>query len=172
MRGEILGFDRDSHTGAISGHDGRRYEFVRLEWRGPGEPSRGEAVDFVPDDPRAIQVYPLGSRLGAETADTAQLVYILYLASLIVPITCIVGVVMAYVNRDDAPDWLRTHYRFQIRTFWLALLYAVIGAVTVVALIGLVILVFALIWWIVRCIKGLQQLSRGLPYPNPESWAW
>ena len=52
-------------------------------------------------------------------AGTAKLVYILYLVSLLIGITAIVGLIIAYVNRDDAPGWLQTHYRFQIRTFWI-----------------------------------------------------
>lgn len=172
MRGDVLGFDRDSNTGAISGHDGRRYEFVRLEWRGSGGPARGDAVDFIPDGPRATQIYPLGARLDLGDTGAANLVYILYLVSLIVPFASIVGIVIAYVNRAEAPEWLQSHYTFQIRTFWLALLYAVIGVLTLVALIGVVILVFAVIWWIVRSVKGLQRLSQGRPYPDPASWMW
>jgi hypothetical protein len=38
MKGNVIGFDPDSNTGAISGHDGRRYDFVRLEWRSPNAP--------------------------------------------------------------------------------------------------------------------------------------
>ena len=59
----------------------------------------------------------------------ANLVYILYLLALVVGITAIIGVVMAYINRNAAPDWLKTHYTFQIRTFWISLLYTVIGVV-------------------------------------------
>jgi uncharacterized membrane protein len=32
-------------------------------------------------------------------------------------ITGVIGVVMAYINKDDAAEWLKTHYQFQIRTF-------------------------------------------------------
>ncbi|MXZ09042.1 MAG: hypothetical protein F4Y79_06295, partial [Gemmatimonadetes bacterium] len=52
------------------------------------------------------------------TSGTAKIVYILYLAELVVGITGLIGVIMAYVNRSDAPEWLASHYRFQIRTFW------------------------------------------------------
>jgi uncharacterized membrane protein len=33
-------------------------------------------------------------------------------------------------------------------------------------------LIFVLIWWIVRCVKGMQAISRGLPYERPASWMW
>ena len=47
MRGNVIAFDRDTNTGAIGGHDGNRYDFVRLEWRSPGVPGRGAVVDFI-----------------------------------------------------------------------------------------------------------------------------
>ena len=46
MRGNIIGFDPDTNTGAISGHDGVRYDFVTQDWRGQGRPRTGDIVDF------------------------------------------------------------------------------------------------------------------------------
>jgi uncharacterized membrane protein len=172
MKGNVLGFDPDTNMGAISGHDGRRYEFVTLEWRGPGRPGRGETVDFVADGMRATQIYPLGGRFNPVEADTANVVYILYLVSLLVGLTSIVGVIMAYVNIGDAPDWVRTHYRFQIRTFWIGLLYGVVGVLTCIIVVGIFWLIFVAVWWIVRCVKGMQAISRGVPYDNPATWIW
>ena len=108
----------------------------------------------------------------ARTGDpgTARIIYILYLVALAVGITGLVGVVMAYVNKDGAPEWLQSHYHFQIRTFWIGLLYNVIGLVTTLVLIGWVILALALVWFIIRCVKGLKSLNNGEAVPNPESW--
>jgi len=94
MKGNVIGFDPDSNIGAISGHDGQRYEFVRLEWRGPNAPSRGAVVDFMPAEGRAMQIYPVGDR--GDRGDPAEgentkLIYILYLVSLIVGLTSIVA---------------------------------------------------------------------------------
>jgi uncharacterized membrane protein len=172
MRGTIIGFDPDSNAGAITGDDGSRYDFVRLDWRGSAQPSRGVAVDFVPDGMQARQVYAVSARYDPGEGDTAKLVYILYLASLIVGITAIVGVIIAYVNRGDAPEWVQTHYRFQIRTFWIGVLYGVISLITIFILIGFLFALFALVWWIVRCAKGLQRQSRGEPYDRPATWLW
>ena len=106
----------------------------------------------------------------AAEGKTANIVYILYLVSLIVGITSIVGVIMAYINRGDASEWVKTHYRFQIRTFWIGLLYAVIGGLTTLIIIGWFILLALLIWLIVRCVKGIKFISQGAPVPNPASW--
>jgi uncharacterized membrane protein YhaH (DUF805 family) len=46
MRGNVIGFDPDTHTGAISGHDGQRYDFATQDWRGSQQPRHGDVVDF------------------------------------------------------------------------------------------------------------------------------
>lgn len=172
MNGNVLGFDPHSNTGAISGHDGQRYNFVRLEWRGAREPSRGEAVDFVTDGQRATQIYPLAIRYSSDEGADANTVYILYLVNLLVGVTGIIGLIMAYVNKSGAPEWVQTHYRFQIRTFWIGLLYVFIGVVTTFIVVGIFWLCFVLVWWVVRCVKGMQAISLGQPYERPSSWLW
>lgn len=102
----------------------------------------------------------------------AKIVYALYLASLVVGVTSLVGVVIAYVYQRDAPEGLRTHFRLQIRTFWIGLLYGVVGALLSLLGIGIVLLVFVAVWLIVRCVKGLRYLDRREPYPNESTWLW
>jgi uncharacterized membrane protein len=102
----------------------------------------------------------------------AKVIYILYLVSIIVGLTSLVGVVMAYIYRQDAPDWVRSHYRFQIRTFWIGLLYVVVGMLLTAAFIGFLILLFWLVWLIMRCVKGMQQLERGEPVSDEVTWLW
>jgi uncharacterized membrane protein YhaH (DUF805 family) len=57
MKGNVIGFDADTNTGAISGHDGNRYDFVTLEWHGQSQPRQGDVVDFQPNGQRASQIY-------------------------------------------------------------------------------------------------------------------
>jgi uncharacterized membrane protein len=102
----------------------------------------------------------------------ANLIYILYLASLIVGVTSLIGVVMAYVYQDAAPAWVRAHHRFQIRTFWIGLLYGVIGGITAFIGIGVLVLLFTVVWYIVRAVKGMQRVSAGLPVENVTTWLW
>jgi uncharacterized membrane protein len=103
-------------------------------------------------------------------AATAKLIYILYLISLVVGVTALIGVVMAYVKKDEAPAWVRTHYRFQIRTFWIGVLYSFIGAGTSLLFVGYAILLFVVMWLIVRCIKGMGWAERGEPVRNVTTW--
>lgn len=108
--------------------------------------------------------------LGSSTESTAKIVYILYLIGIAFGLTAIVGLVMAYVNRGEAPDWLASHYQFQIRTFWIGLLYLVVGALLATILIGYLILLFWVVWLIVRCAQGMKYLDARQPHPNPTGW--
>ena len=78
----------------------------------------------------------------SNTVGTVKLVYILYLASLLFGITSIVGLIIAYINKDDAPQWLQSHYRFQIRTFWIGALYLLTGLMLYQVIIGFIIILF------------------------------
>tara|TARA_R110002049_G_scaffold92191_4_gene228922 strand:+ start:437 stop:781 length:345 start_codon:yes stop_codon:yes gene_type:complete len=101
---------------------------------------------------------------------TAKLIYILFLANILVPFLGLIGVVMAYVNKADAPEWLRTHYQFQIRTFWIGILYFFIGAVLTMVIIGYLVILFTVIWVIIRCVKGMKYLDVQQAHPNPTAW--
>jgi uncharacterized membrane protein len=101
---------------------------------------------------------------------TAKIIYILLIVSTIVGITGIIGLIMAYVYQDDSDDWLQTHYRFQIRTYWIGLLYMLTGIITLQINLGFFILLFTFVWMIIRCTKGLKQLDHGQPVRNLESW--
>ena len=171
MRGTVIGFDPDTNSGAISGHDGKRYDFVRLEWRSPARPARGMAVEFIPAGIQATQIDPVAVYDPGE-AETAKIVYILYLVSLVAGVTAVIAVIVAYVNRADAPEWVKTHYRFQIRTFWIGLLYAFLSLLTAIIIVGFFGAFFTLIWLIVRCVKGLKLLIKGAPHEQPATWLW
>jgi uncharacterized membrane protein YhaH (DUF805 family) len=59
MKGNVIGFDAGGNTGAISGHDGKRYDFATLDWHGKEQPRHGAVVDFVPEGERATRIYPM-----------------------------------------------------------------------------------------------------------------
>ena len=109
---------------------------------------------------------------GKSTSKMAQIVYILYLVAIIFPITNLVGVIMAYINKGDSPEWIQTHYQFQIRTFWIAFLIGIIGAFTAAFGVGVLVLLGLLIWYVVRCVKGMKYLDQKIPVPDPKTWIW
>lgn len=101
---------------------------------------------------------------------TAKVIYILLIVSTMVGITGIIALIMAYVYIDEPVEWLQTHYRFQIRTFWIGLLYSLLGMITLKFIIGALVLLFTFVWMIIRCTKGLKQLGSKQPVNNLESW--
>ena len=111
-----------------------------------------------------------GILTGVHPEIQAKVIYALYALSLVFGVTAIVGVVLAYMARDDAPNWLASHYRFQIRTFWLLVLFVFIGILLTVVLIGILVLIATVVWLIVRCVKGWRHLDRLEPVENVETW--
>jgi uncharacterized membrane protein len=91
-------------------------------------------------------------------------IYALYAASLFIGVTALIAIVLNYIKRDDvAGTMYESHFRWQIRTFWFGLLWAVIGALTMVVLIGFAILTAALVWYIYRIAKGWLALNDNKP---------
>jgi uncharacterized membrane protein len=107
---------------------------------------------------------------GTATEGVAKLIYVLYLVAIVFGITGLVGVVMAYVYRSEAPAWLRSHYQFQIRTFWIGLLYFLIGLLLTFLLIGYLVLLLWVVWLVIRCVKGIKALDQKQAPPNPGTW--
>lgn len=113
---------------------------------------------------------PVTPPTATDNGSMAKVVYILYLAGILVGITGIVGVIIAYVNKSDAPEWLKTHYQYQIRTFWIGFLYMFIGSILSIILIGYLVLLFWMVWLIVRCVKGMKYLDNQQAHPDPTGW--
>jgi len=80
----------------------------------------------------------------------------------------LLAVLLNYVKRGDARGtWAASHYRWQIRTFWFALLWALIGWVMVFTLVGIVvgapILIALELWLIYRIGRGWMRLRNRRP---------
>ena len=100
----------------------------------------------------------------------ALIVYVLYLAAYVVGVTGLIGVIIAHVKISSADPLLRTHYQFQIRTFWIGILYLVVGIVLLLVIIGFAILLWWFIWSLVRNVKGVLALNENKPIADPTSW--
>jgi uncharacterized membrane protein len=86
----------------------------------------------------------------------------------------IIAVIINYVKRGEARGtYLDSHFSWQIRTFWWALLWAIVigamGLLLSVVLVGFAIWIigfFALgIWAIYRIARGWLRLKDGQPMP-------
>lgn len=92
------------------------------------------------------------------------IIYALYAASFLVGITAIFAIIMNYVKKGDvAGTFLESHFRWQIRTFWFALLWGVIGAITFLIAIGWFVLIANGLWIIYRIVKGWLRLNDNKP---------
>lgn len=131
---------------------------------GPPPPPPG------PPPPPVVSAAPASSPF----SDERQMATIIYVLFLIAPFTLhvagIVGLVLAYISRNSAPEWLKSHFTFQIHTFWISLLYFVIAGILCVIMIGFALLPLLLIWYIIRCALGLARLMRAEAYANPTTW--
>jgi len=109
---------------------------------------------------------------GQQVSNTtlALIVYILYFAAYFTGITALIGVIIAHLQVKGADPMLATHYRFQIRTFWIGLLYAVVGALLTWILIGFLVLLWLFVWSLIRNVKGVLALNEQKPIANPGSW--
>lgn len=82
----------------------------------------------------------------------------------------IVAVILNYVRRSDVRGtWLDSHFRWQIRTFWFALLWVGVALLLAATLIGIP---FALVlawvtglWVLYRIVRGALRLmdARAMP---------
>jgi uncharacterized membrane protein len=100
----------------------------------------------------------------------ALAVYVLYLVGFFNGLTAVIGAVIAYLQTERADEVLQTHFRFQTRTFLIGLLYVFIAAATFHVGIGALVLLWWVVWTLIRCVKGLLALNAGEPIGEPDSW--
>jgi uncharacterized membrane protein len=91
--------------------------------------------------------------------------YVLHLIGAVAGITSIIGLILNYVKRGTSGEMLDSHHTWMIRSFWWAILWAVIGLITLPIVIGIPILFIAWIWYIYRHVRGLIALANGEPMP-------
>jgi uncharacterized membrane protein len=116
----------------------------------------------------------------------AHLVYALHTVAIVVGIVgaatvigsfvgslpSIVAVIFNYVKRGDARGtWIASHYRWQIRTFWFTLLWALIGwglVLTIIgAVVGVPVLIALTLWLMYRIGRGWLRLRDRRPMYAP-----
>jgi uncharacterized membrane protein len=94
--------------------------------------------------------------------------YVLGFVAISNGLTLLIAAVLAYVRRDQAEPWLKTHFEFQIASFWYGLVIFLVGFFTL-WLLGLGLLVWLLggIWLVVRTAVGLIRLLDGRAHNSP-----
>src|SRR3954465_12503697 len=80
----------------------------------------------------------------------------------------ILAVILNYVKRDEVRGtWLETHFAWQLRAFWYAVLWFMVAVLLALTFVGIVLAIpvtLALTVWIVyRVIRGWMTLGQGKP---------
>ena len=80
----------------------------------------------------------------------------------------VLGVIGAYVKRGDARGtWLDSHYGWQIRTFWWAVLWVVLAVLLIFTVIGIpfawLLAVIVGLWVLYRILRGWTSLANRRP---------
>lgn len=91
-------------------------------------------------------------------------VYICYIISIFLGgLPLFIGLFINLFMRDGANQIEISHFRYQISIFIKGLIWTVIGFITLPILVGAAILFILFIWFVVKCIRGLDLAARGLP---------
>lgn len=76
----------------------------------------------------------------------------------------IAAVIMNYLKVGDAAGTIyESHIKWQIRTFWWAFVWLVVGGLTSFVGVGILILLANVVWVIYRVIKGFMKLGENKP---------
>jgi uncharacterized membrane protein len=115
------------------------------------------------------ETMPRGAAPAADESDTrlmAIIVYGLYLVGWpCLHLPTIVGLIMAYVKRDDARGTIwESHFRNQIETFWIALVVGAVAIPLCFVFVGFPILFGVFVWFLYRSIKGLIRAIEHRPF--------
>ena len=70
MRGQVLDFSAQTNAGVVSGDDGNRYSFARVDWHVSNAPRVGMRVDFEPNGNTATGIYAVGNAGAAVPSTT------------------------------------------------------------------------------------------------------
>jgi uncharacterized membrane protein len=80
----------------------------------------------------------------------------------------ILAVILNYVKRSDVRDtWLESHFSWQLRTFWFAVLWVLAAVFLFATVIGIplawIIVVATGLWVLYRILRGWLALNDGRP---------
>ena len=105
----------------------------------------------------------------------ANIAYICYIIGFFTGFTALVGVIIAYVNRNEGSAAIRSHFNFQIKIFWLGVLAMIVivfawmivsfaafrGAGFVLFVVPLALGAWWFVWTILAIVRGMSALGRG-----------
>ncbi|WP_196259463.1 DUF4870 family protein [Pelagibacterium limicola] len=98
-------------------------------------------------------------------------IWALYLGSFVTGISGLVGLILAYLKRDElAGTAFESHAVSAIRTFWIGLVAALVGLVLTIVLIGPLVMLAVAAWFLFRSVRGLVLAIDSKPIADPQGW--
>lgn len=92
--------------------------------------------------------------------------YLLYGIGMFTGIPALIAVIINHVKYSDTVDTLyASHFRWQMRSFWWSLVWAVLGFLTVWIGVGFVILGLNWCWLVYRLVRGFLSWNDGRRLP-------
>lgn len=114
-----------------------------------------------PFDPIAELVVPDLAKLSQEQRDISYIyaIYALFALGIFGLVPAIGGVIMAYAKRNELRSTIYfSHLQFLLKTFWITLIFSIIGYFTLIFLIGFPILLLTFGWYTFRVVSGFLRL--------------
>ena len=103
-------------------------------------------------------------------------VALLYLVSIVTGLSMLIGLILAYVWKDDdSGNWENSHFRFHIRSFWIGLLLGglfVIPTILTLGLAGFILYPLLVVWLAIRSLKAMLAAQRRQPLVDAGTWLW
>ena len=108
--------------------------------------------------------------LHAFSALTGMLTPALVVTAFLTGWPSIIAIIINYVKRSEVrPTWLDSHFSWQLRTFWFALVWLVVGAILFATVVGIpiafVLWIATGVWVLYRLIRGWLALGSRQPLP-------
>lgn len=104
---------------------------------------------------------------GEQNVSARSLTIIIYVLYALLPfffLPVIVAIVLNYIKKEDmAGTPYASHFTWQIRTFWFALLWAILSVPFVLIGLGIVFLCVVFVWYVYRVVKGLLRAIEEKP---------
>jgi len=102
--------------------------------------------------------------------------FFVFLMVMTMGLSGILALLIANFREEKAPEWLKTHYEFQKRTFWIGIGPVLLVFFAIMRLhlsdqrLMLVLLAIPLAYTAGRAVLGFNHLFYQRPVPKPKAW--
>lgn len=108
------------------------------------------------------------SQANESERNTLLVCYVLHAAAILVGLTAIVGVIINHIKVNETTNqFVRSHHRWMLRTFWFGLLWTCVSIVLSFVAIGFIGFIIVGVWWIYRIVRGILNFSDRKAMPLP-----